>query len=232
MELNLLKTLFYNTYCLPGSAHFQYKSLILTVREIPLQWFFNLLLYKIDEWISWNWRHFDDVMRKSTVKMCVWYVENSQIHFQFLSKEIWWSLTSVKIILFWSNIGFSLKVRGITSCYKQVIVCLRLFAIGCACIILANLLLFANLFVERTKINFQLLKSRCTGVSGWLSQLSIRLLISAQVMISHSWVWSLHQANSAESALDSLCLSLSLSLSLSLPLSLSPSPAHALSLSK
>ena len=27
----------------------------------------------------------------------------------------------------------------------------------------------------------------CPGAPGWLSQLSIQLLISAQVMISHSW---------------------------------------------
>ena len=56
------------------------------------------------------------------------------------------------------------------------------------------------------------------GAPGWLSQLSIQLLISAQVMISQSWDLALSQASAGHGA----CLISSVSLSASL--SSSPSP--------
>ena len=59
------------------------------------------------------------------------------------------------------------------------------------------------------------------GAPGWLSWISIRLLISAQVIISGSWDLALCQApHSARSLLDIL--------SLSLPLCLSPLPTLSL----
>ena len=61
------------------------------------------------------------------------------------------------------------------------------------------------------------------GVPGWLSWLSIWLLISAQVMIPLLWVWAPHGVLHWQHC---TCLRFCF------PLSLCPSPAHALSLSK
>ena len=70
------------------------------------------------------------------------------------------------------------------------------------------------------------------GASGWLSQLSIRLLILAQAMTPGSWDLAPHQSPYwAWSLLKilslPLSLPLSLSLSLSLPFSFCPSPRLA-----
>ena len=62
---------------------------------------------------------------------------------------------------------------------------------------------------------------RGPGAHGWLSQLSIRLLLLSQIMISRSWDQSLHWL----CAVHGVCLGFSLS-----PFLL-PSPAHTLSLS-
>ena len=63
---------------------------------------------------------------------------------------------------------------------------------------------------------------------GWLSRLSVCLLISAQAMIPESWDGALCQARTEHG--DCLRFSLSLSLSLSFSLSLPLSPAHIFSL--
>ena len=63
------------------------------------------------------------------------------------------------------------------------------------------------------------LKAVIVEVHGWLSQLSIHILISAQVMISRSWDWALHWAWSLLKIFPcSLPSVLPLLLSLSLPL--------------
>ena len=65
-----------------------------------------------------------------------------------------------------------------------------------------------------------------TGAPGWLHRLAVRLLISAQVMVSGSWDWAPSWA---------LCWTLSLLEMLSFPLPLPPAPCvhtHMLSFSK
>ena len=68
------------------------------------------------------------------------------------------------------------------------------------------------------------IRKKKTGVPGWLSQLSVRLLILAQVMISRFVGWSPVSVSvlTAQSLLGSLSLSLSL---------WAPRPAHSLHLS-
>ena len=63
------------------------------------------------------------------------------------------------------------------------------------------------------------LENPSVGAPGWLSQLSVQLLVSAQVMISRFREFEPHITfctDSVESAWDSLSLSLSLSLSFAL----------------
>ena len=102
-----------------------------------------------------------------------------------------------------------------------------------------------NKFISLETILNSYLKKTILQAPGWLSQLSIQLLISAQVMTAWSMGWALHQAPQCGGCFgSSLSLSLPFSpflslslpfspfLSLSLSLSLSPSLSLSLSLSK